>query len=132
VQLFSVRPENSESSALPLPGADILSISSAGEMALLLGRQPTGWTPSGTLARAPLAGGAPRELLEMVQEAVWNPDGSALAVVRAEVAGGPRLEYPAGKVLYQTEGWLSHPRFSPEGDAIAFAEHPVKADDKGM
>jgi Tol biopolymer transport system component len=132
VQLFSMRPESPESSPLPLPGADILSISSAGEMALLLGRQPTGWTPSGTLARAALAGAAPRELLEVVQEAVWNPDGSALAVVRAEVGGGPRLEYPAGKMLYQTEGgWLSHPRFSPEGDAIAFAEHPVKGDDKG-
>jgi Tol biopolymer transport system component len=132
VQLFSVRPESPESSALPLPGADILSISSAGEMALLLGRVPKGWTPSGTLARSPLAGGAPRELLERVQEAVWNPDGSALAVVRAEAGGGSRLEYPAGKVLYQTEGgWLSHPRFSPEGDAIAFAKHPVKADDKG-
>jgi Tol biopolymer transport system component len=47
------------------------------------------------------------------------------------VAGGSRLEYPAGKVLYQSEGWLSHPRFSPKGDAIAFAEHPVKSDDAG-
>ena len=131
VQLFSVRPESSESSALPLPGADILSISATGEMALSLNRLPTGWTPSGTLAQAPLAGGAPRELLEMVQEAAWNPEGSALAVVRAEENGGSRLEYPAGKVLYQTEGWLSHPRFSPQGDAIAFAEHPVKADDAG-
>jgi len=131
VQLFSMRPESPESSALPLPGADILSISSAGEMALSLSRLPTGWTPTGTLARAPLAGGAPRELLDRVQEAVWNPDGSALAVVRAEAGGGSRLEYPAGKVLYQAEGWLSHPRFSPKGDAFAFAEHPVKGDDKG-
>jgi tRNA A-37 threonylcarbamoyl transferase component Bud32/Tol biopolymer transport system component len=132
VQLFSVRPESPESSPLPLPGGDILSISSTGEMALSLGRLPIGWTPRGTLARAPLAGGAPRELLENVQDAVWNPDGSALAVVRAEEAGGSRLEYPAGKVLYQNEGgWLSHPRFSPQGDAIAFAEHPVKADDAG-
>jgi eukaryotic-like serine/threonine-protein kinase len=132
VQLFSVWPESPESSALPLPGADILSISSTGEMALLLNSRPTGWRPTGTLARAPLTGGAARQLLEMVQEAVWNADGSALALVRAELpGGGTRLEYPAGKVLYQTEGWLSHPRFSPKGDAIAFAEHPVKADDKG-
>jgi Tol biopolymer transport system component/predicted Ser/Thr protein kinase len=132
VQLFSERPESPESSPLPLPGADILSISSTGEMALSLGRRKEGWNLYGTLARAPLAGGAPRELLEMVQEAVWNPDGSALAVVRAELpGGGTRLEYPAGKVLYQAEGWLSHPRFSPEGDAIAFAEHPAKADDAG-
>jgi Tol biopolymer transport system component/predicted Ser/Thr protein kinase len=132
VQLFSVRPESPESSPLPLPGADILSISSTGEMALSLDRQPNGWCPFGTLARAPLAGGTPRKLLEMVQQADWNPDGSALAVVRAELpGGGSRLEYPAGKVLYQADGWLSHPRFSPQGDAIAFAEHPVKADDKG-
>lgn len=132
VQLFSVWPGSPESSALPLPAADVLSISSTGEMALLLNSRPTGWRPTGTLARAPLAGGAARQLLDMVQEAVWNADGSALAVVRAELpGGGTRLEYPAGKVLYQTEGWLSHPRFSPKGDAIAFAEHPVKADDKG-
>ena len=132
VQLFSVRPERPESSPLPLPGADVLSISRTGDMALSLGRLPTGWTPTGTLAQAPLTGGAARELLEMVQEAVWNADGSALAIVRAEPpGGGSRLEYPAGKVIYQTEGWLSHPRFSPEGDEIAFAEHPVKADDKG-
>jgi serine/threonine protein kinase/Tol biopolymer transport system component len=132
VQLFSVRPESPESSPLSLPGADILSISSAGEMALSLGRRTERWNLYGTLARAPLAGGAPRELLEMVQEAVWTPDGSALAVVRAELpGGGSRLDYPAGKVLYQTEGWLSHPRFSPKGDEIAFAEHPAKADDAG-
>jgi Tol biopolymer transport system component len=132
VQLFSVRPESPESSLLPLPGADILSISNAGEMALSLGRQRSRWSSWGTLARAALAGGAPRELLERVQEAVWTPDGSALAVVRAVLpGGGPRLEYPAGKVLYQADGWLSHPRFSPRGDAIAFAEHPVKGDDMG-
>jgi Tol biopolymer transport system component len=129
VQLLSVRPESPESSPLPLSEADILSIPSAGET---LGRRPERWNLYGTLARAPLAGGTPRELLEMVQEAVWNPAGSALAVVRAELpGGGSRLEYPAGKVLYQTGGWLSHPRFSPKGDAIAFAEHPVKADDAG-
>jgi eukaryotic-like serine/threonine-protein kinase len=132
VQLFSVRPGSPESSPLPLPGADILSISSAGEMALSLDSRPVGPVPFGTLARVPLAGEAPRKLLERVQEAVWNPDGSALAVVPAWLpGGGSRLEYPAGKVLYQTEGWLSHPRFSPEGNAIAFADHPVKADVKG-
>ena len=132
VQLFSVRPESPESSPLPVPGADILSISRAGEMALSLRRLPIGWTPTGTLARAPLAGGAPRELMEMVQDAAWNGDGAALAVIRAEPpGGGPRLEYPIGKGLYQTEGWLSHPRFSPKRDEIAFAEHPVKADDNG-
>jgi serine/threonine protein kinase/Tol biopolymer transport system component len=132
VQLYSMRPESPESSPLPLPGADILSISGAGDMALSLNHQNSGWVGYGTLARAPMAGGAARELLEMIQEAAWNRDGSALAVVRAEIpGGGARLEYPAGKVLYQTGGWLSHPRFSADGDVIAFAEHPVKGDNKG-
>jgi Tol biopolymer transport system component len=133
LHLFSVRPESPESSPLPLPGADILSISGSGEMALLLGPRPSGgWGLAGTLARAPLVGGAPRELLEMVQEANWNPEGSAFALVRAGFpGGGTRLEYPVGKVLFQTDGWLSHPRFSPQGDVIAIAEHPAKGDDKG-
>jgi Tol biopolymer transport system component len=134
IQLFSVRPENPESTPVPVPSADILSISSTGEMALLLDRQVIGgaWCPAGTLAQAPLAGGAPRELLDMVQQADWKPEGSALAIVPAESwGGGTRLECPAGKVLYQTDGWLSHPRFSPQGGMIAFAEHLVKGDDKG-
>ena len=36
----------------------------------------------GTLARAPLVGGAPREVLEQVQWADWSADGTSLAVVR--------------------------------------------------
>ena len=50
----------------------------------------------GTLARAPLAGGAPREVLENVQWADWSPDGTNLAVVR-DFGGMNRLEYPIGK-----------------------------------
>ena len=36
----------------------------------------------GTLARMPLAGGAPREILDQVNWADWSPDGSNLAIVR--------------------------------------------------
>src|SRR5581483_6827556 len=41
------------------------------------------------------------------------------------------LEYPIGKVLYQTGGWLSHPRVRPDGKMVAFIEHPVRRDDAG-
>ena len=34
-------------------------------------------------------------------------------------------------MLYQTSGFISHIRFSPSGDRIAFADHPVYADDAG-
>ena len=36
----------------------------------------------GTLARMPLGGGAPREILEDVREADWSPDGEHLAIIR--------------------------------------------------
>ncbi|MEO6486428.1 MAG: protein kinase [Thermoanaerobaculia bacterium] len=130
-RLFSTRPENSESSQLMLPDAEILSISRSGMMAISLERRWSGrfiW--SGTLAQVPLVGGAPREILEDVQWADWSPDGASLAIVRS-VAGKTRLEYPIGTILYETGGWVSHPRVSPRGDAVAFFEHPVIGDDSG-
>ena len=73
-------------------------------MALSLGSHPVGtWINVGTLARAPLAGGAPRPVLEDVEWADWSPDGNSLAVVR-NVGGRDRLEYPIGKVFYETSG----------------------------
>ncbi|MFI5110003.1 MAG: serine/threonine-protein kinase [Terriglobales bacterium] len=113
-EVFATRPESPESRPLGLTGAEILSISSQGEMALLLGsRQVKSWIHSGTLARVPMAGGAPREVLENVQWADWSPDGNNLAVVR-EVGGRNRVEYPIGKVLYET-GVVDQPsaHFSP-------------------
>jgi Tol biopolymer transport system component len=130
-EVFAAHPEAPESRALGLSHTELLSVSSSGEMAVLLNSHPIGtWVNIGTLARAPVAGGAPRELLERVQWADWAPDGSNLLVVR-DVGGQNRLEYPIGKVLYATGGWISHPRFSPKGDLIAFIDHPIQGDDGG-
>jgi Tol biopolymer transport system component len=110
----------------------LLSISSRGDLALLTGaRYLRHAVFQGTLARMPLEGGAPREVLENVREADWSPDGSSLAVIR-EIGGKDRLEFPIGKVLCETGGYLSDLRFSPRGDRIAFFEHPVKWDDRGL
>jgi eukaryotic-like serine/threonine-protein kinase len=70
----------------------------------------------------PLAGGAPRELLENVRGADWSPDGKSLAVTHVVNGKGMRLEYPIGKVLYEPPGWISQPRISPKGDLIAFVD----------
>src|SRR5262249_37829424 len=124
VRLYSARPESPESSALPVPDAEILSMSSTGQMAISLERRWAGrfsWT--GRLARVALVGGAPRELLEDVQWADWAPDGVNLAVIR-NVGGKTRVEYPIGKVLYETAGWVSHARVSPSGELVAFLDHP--------
>jgi Tol biopolymer transport system component len=131
LQLFSSRVDNAEARPFDLPRAYLLSISPEGELALTL--DPTMLTHGGargTLARAPQGGAAPRALLKDVLWADWSPDGKDLAVVRA-VGATNRLEYPIGKVLLETGGWISHPRISPKGDRIAFLNHPVWPDDRG-
>ncbi|MBI3664905.1 MAG: PD40 domain-containing protein [Acidobacteria bacterium] len=131
VELFSTRPESPDSRALGFPGAEILAISPSGEMAISLGRHIFGpFMNTGTLARATFGGGASREVLEDVQQADWGPGGNTLAVVR-NVGGRNRLEYPIGKVLYETAGWIAHPRVSPNGDLVAFIDHAVIGDDGG-
>ena len=130
IRLFLTRIDSADSTPLNLPDAELLSVSSNGELAVSLGHQFTGWMGEGTLARVPLLGGGPRSVLEGVREADWAPDGSDLAVVR-RVEGRERLEYPIGTVLVETTGYISHIRFARDGERIAFADHPIWADDLG-
>jgi eukaryotic-like serine/threonine-protein kinase len=129
-RVFSLRPGVPESSALALPAAGLLAISSTGEMAVQLDPRPavTGFALVGTLARAPLSGGAPKEILTDVSYADWAPGRGELAVVH-RVSGKERLEFPIGKVLYETGGWIQGPRFSADASHIAFIEHPGNGDD---
>ena len=131
LQLFTTRPESPESHELEPAGADVLAVSATGEMALSLHSHPIAqFLYSGTLARVPLVGGAPREVMENVEWADWSPDGNSLAIVRQE-QGRHSLEFPPGKVLYQADGWIGHLRISPKGDNIAFIDHPELGDDGG-
>ena len=132
IEIFAARQGTVESRSLGLGHAELLGVSSTGEMALSLGNHSVGtWVNVGTLARAPLAGGAPRPVLEDVEWADWGPDGNSLAVVH-NVGGRDRLEYPIGKVLYEASGgWISYPRVSPKGDLVAFVDHPDQGDDGG-
>ncbi|HKY97747.1 MAG TPA: WD40 repeat domain-containing serine/threonine protein kinase [Gemmatimonadaceae bacterium] len=124
-------------SAYPLPRAitgaatQLLSVSSRDEMAVLVGAVLGHHRVfTGTLARMPVGGGTPRELLTDVHDADWSPDAAQLAVVH-EVNGKDRLEYPIGTVLYELSGSLSDLRFAPDGKHIAFNEHPDRGDDRG-
>jgi Tol biopolymer transport system component/predicted Ser/Thr protein kinase len=131
LQLFTTRPESPESHELEPAGADVLAVSSLGEMALSLASHPVAqFLYSGTLARVPLVGGAPREILNDVEWADWSPDVNNLAIVRQE-QGRHRLEFPLGKVLYQADGWIGHIRISPKADTVAFIDHPQLGDDGG-
>ena len=130
-ELFVIRPEYPESRPLGLPRTHLLSISSKGELAVLINpRFIHQRLFIGTLARVSLGSTAPREILEGVHQADWSPDGSDLAIIRM-ADGKDRLEFPIGKVLYETAGYLSDLRVSPRGDRIALFEHPRQWDDRG-
>ncbi len=130
LELYSARLDATESRPMGM-AADILGISRSGEMALSLDRRTVISLMSvGRLARAPLGAGAPREILEGVLDADWSPDGADIAVTR-EIGGEARLEYPIGRILHRAGGYLSAPRISPDGDAVAFIKHQVKGDDRG-
>jgi DNA-binding winged helix-turn-helix (wHTH) protein/WD40 repeat protein len=132
-ELFWTKAGSFESRPLGV-GGDILAISSSGEMAVLQNQRFGSIASQGTLALTSLTGGAPRKLLDNVQDADWSPDGSKLAVIHYASNDRCDLEYPPGKVLYETTGgaWLSHPRVSPRGDQIALLEHPWGGDDDGF
>ncbi len=131
VEIFAADLSFPGSRSLGLTGADLLSISSSGEMAVLQPATPRFMLAmTGTMGQVPLAGGAPRQIAEGVDWADWAPDGSRLAMVR-DVGGSQRLEYPQGNVLFETSGWISHPRISPDGTRIAFLDHPTYDDDDG-
>ena len=119
-RLFSARLGSPEVRALDLPDGDIAAISASGDMAIVLSHSYNSRVP-GTLARVSLAGGAPRDLAEKVSMADWGPDGRDLAVVRHDGVKR-RLEYPIGKVLYESDRRISFPRVSPRGDRVAFLE----------
>jgi Tol biopolymer transport system component len=127
-ELFATRIEGAESRPLGLGPATLYSISSKDEMAITL--RPIAAYSSGTLARASLAGGAPREILEGVEWADWSPDGARLAVVR-NVDGKRRLEFPIGKVLFETTTGIGCPRIAPAGDRIAFLDQDTYGDGRG-
>ena len=131
IELFSTRQEGGESRALGLSDTDLLGVSSAGELAVRVTPRFTGaYSIAGMLARTMLSGGTPRPVENDVEFADWTPDGKDLAIVR-RVAGRARLEFPVGKVLYETAGWVGNPRFSPRGDSIAFIDHPSLWGDPG-
>jgi WD40 repeat protein len=126
-QVYVVRPENPQPGSIGLAEAGVFSVSSKGELAVALGCRLNWGECTGTLARLPMTGGTPRELVKDVHVADWGPDGESLAVV--SFAGGRyRLEYPVGKTLYEPEGWVTFARVSPKGDRIAFLDHPRLGD----
>ncbi len=128
-EVFETRAGSTLSRSLGLPPGDVFAVSDSGSVALSLDRHfASAWMTQGTLAQVALAGGSPRALAADINWADWGPGGRELAVVRER---GSVLEFPVGKVLYQTSGHVSHVRVRPSGDLVAFCDHPTKAGDTG-
>ena len=144
-ELFSTRLGSPESVPLGYPHADLLAVSSTGELALL--RSPgslcfsslwagfgswsassRSWPASSTLALAPFSGGTPRELDDAGFGADYSPDGRSMAVARVTDTG-TQLDYPLGTARAQDvwgtyPGWfmrsLTVARISPDGRRLAY------------
>ena len=114
-QIFSTTTLSPESRALDLPPAGLLGVSRSGQLALALSCAYVAGQGGcrGTLARAPLLGGAPRVLAEDVHAADWGRNDTLAAVV------SNRLEFPLGNALADRAGQV---RVSPDGGRLAWAD----------
>lgn len=128
-QIYLNNGVSPESRALGLAGYSVEAVSAQGELAL---SRSGGTLPiaGGELFKVPLSGGVPVAVEKGLMGADWSPDGRELAIVRA-ASGRNTLEYPAGRVLHSTAGWLSHVRVSPDGQKLAVIDHPVRHDNAG-
>ena len=120
--LYVVGSNSRDSSALDIKDARVAGVSSTGDVAFLR---------SGLLARAPLAGGPAKDMLSEVYAADWSADGKELAIVRAD-AGRFKIEYPPGRVIYETSARPGQVRISPDGRHLAISERPILQDDHGL
>jgi len=118
-EVFVASRRSPEARPLGVPNSEILAVSRAAELAILLRRDRV--SNLGTLARVPLAGGMPREIAENVLTADWSADGQSLAIIRQQ-GDETRVEYPIGSVRYRTPHYVRDVRVSPDGKRLAILE----------
>jgi len=124
-RLYATRPASRDSRPIEVPSGMIVGLSPQGEIAFV-----SGMGSSRALSRAPLAGGPVKDVLEHVRWADWTSDGSRFAITRRTEDGGSRIEFPIGRVLAEARN-PSHLRISPNGNLLAYLEHPIFGDDRG-
>ena len=132
LDLFTTRPESPQSQEMEPKGADVLAISGrakccwpciASRATRFSTREP--WRAFRWWAELRA------KYLDDVEWADWSPDGANIAVVH-EVEGRKRLEFPLGKMVYQSDGWIGNLRVRPDGKVVAFVDHPQLQDDGGL
>jgi hypothetical protein len=130
VTAYLLRLDGGAPRPLEVPPADVLAVSSRGEVALALERRSLqGQAMIGRLAVVPVAGGAPPRTLDEVSEADFTPDGAALAITRRDARGFHLVL--DGRVLLSVPGWITRPRVSADAARVACVVHPSVYDDAG-
>lgn len=121
VQIYSTMPKGPESRPLNLVNSTLFAVSPS-DLAISVGCTDR-YIGScvGTLADAPVGGGAPREIAPDVVAADWTSDFKEMALVQ-QVAGKYRVEFPRGKTIYESGLPLGYLRISPDANAVAFCE----------
>src|SRR6202167_1185645 len=119
VQLYSTLPDAPESRSVNLLNSTLFAVSSS-EMAISIGcKDRYIGNCQGTLGLVPVSGGSPREIAEDVLSADWTADATEMAVIR-QVGGKYRVEFPRGKMIYESSRPLAYLRISPRANAVAF------------
>ncbi len=130
-RMFHKLPDSEDAVPVGPHGALLLSISGKRELAMLLEPRMYGpFSRRGTLATMSITGESPKPIENDISAADWSPVTGELAMVR-DLIDHQRLEFPRGKSLYESPGWLTDLRFSPDGTEIAFLEHPLREDGNG-
>jgi hypothetical protein len=121
--VFLGRPATPDARDLQLKDARVMSISRAGDMAVVFGPQNiTNTFGPNTLARIPMAGGARVDLLTGVVDADWIPGTDTLAVIRDPGNNRPwTVEFPAGTIVHDAPAAWSL-RVSPDGNVARVGE----------
>jgi serine/threonine protein kinase/Tol biopolymer transport system component len=117
-ELFVMQATSPESRPLGISRGQIAAVSASGELALLVDYDRD--TRTGRLARVPLMGGQPREVLDDVLSADWLPGGELGVIHR--VGADYRLEVPIGNVIHSSARRISSLRISPDGRRVAFMQ----------
>jgi len=128
-QLYITGESGPESRPLGFEDFTLAAISTTGELAIYASGGTMNIAGS-SLYRGSIHGSTRALVDHGIMSADWMSDPRQLVVARA-IEGRNRLEYPLGKVVHQTSGWLNWVRHSPHSNAVAFIEHPIRHDDGG-
>jgi Tol biopolymer transport system component len=121
-ELYSSRVDSIEARDLGIASRQVLSVSSTGDLALLVKANDF----FGTLATVSISGGAPREITAGVVCADWSPDGAKLAIIRHTANGQNTVEYPIGTTRFKSATQLRDLRLSPDGTRLAFRQREAR------